>query len=79
LVNEELLIKLNSFEEKGIKYVWSTILQSKTIGKIEPKCLHITIKSKNKRNNVLLKKSAISQEKQRFWDFFSETKEIALY
>ena len=31
------------------------------------------------RNNVLLKKSAISLEKQCFSDFFSETKEIGLY
>jgi len=37
------------------------------------------IKSKNKTNNVLLKKSAISQEKHQFWDSFSETKEITLY
>jgi len=27
-------------------------------------------KSKNNRNNVLLKKRAISQEKQHFWDSF---------
>jgi len=34
LVNKELLIKLNYFEEKGTRHVGSVILQIKTIGKI---------------------------------------------
>ena len=34
-VNKELLEKLNSFEEKGIKHVRSAILQMKTNGKID--------------------------------------------
>jgi len=37
LLNKELLVKLNSFEEKGIKHVRSVIFQIKTIGKIDQK------------------------------------------
>ena len=33
-VNKELLIKLNSFEEKGMKHVRSVILQIKRIVKL---------------------------------------------
>jgi len=34
-VNKELLKKMNSSHEKGVKYVRSAILQIKTIGKID--------------------------------------------
>ena len=34
-VNQELLKKFNSFEEKGLKHVRSATLHIKTIGKID--------------------------------------------
>jgi len=47
-VNKELLKKLNSFEEKGIKHVRSAILQIKSMAKIDQKGYILRYKAKMK-------------------------------
>ena len=49
--NVELLIKLNFFEEKGIKHVRSAILQIKTIGEINQNAY--TLRYKAKINEIM--------------------------
>ena len=47
-VNQELLKKNNSFEDKGIKHVRSAILQIKAIGIIDQNTYILRYKSKMK-------------------------------
>ena len=47
-VNKELLKKLNSFEEKGLKHVGCALLQIKTIGKIVQNAYVLSYKAKMK-------------------------------
>jgi len=72
------LKKINFFEEKAqnMSEVPYYILKQRV--KLTKMNTYYEKKGKNKGNNVLMKKSAISQEKQDFLYFFSEIIEIAL-
>jgi len=70
MVRKELLKKLNSFEEKCIQHVRSSILQIKTIGKIDQNAYILRYKAKMQEIMICWKKKCNFAGKAAFLRFF---------